>query len=342
MTTDNIKETFESALLIHKACSMLGLGASPEKIAEKVRQLQRGLPKEDEFVALCLWMQKCPLIHKLEQEQFPDLSKEKYQVPDFLTVLNVSNKHIPVLIEVKKTDDVKTKFTAAYHARLTSYAKLLKLPLLIAWHIEKFNMWCLFDVERMQKQKTAFHIDFSTAIKNNLLGVLFDDVIIKLKPENKILFRVRKDPGSEVRDTDTGELKKFSGIMEEAVFVSAGNQKVALNSEWGRLFELLLGLVDNDQTEVEDEEYVTMTFYTTREESLFTHQLLGIMAFGVSAFSGHKPNWLGVMKKNQFIMDYPSLNSSLSAGVKNGAISMIGRLKPVVLPKFLKEQEEAS
>ncbi len=336
MTTLNSKETFESARLIYEVCSRLGWSANPKEIAEKVKQLQRGLPKEDEFAALCLWMGRCSLIHKLEQEQFPSLSKEKYQVPDFLAVLNISNKDIPVLVEVKKTTDVKIRpFASSYHSKLTNYANLLQLPLLIAWHIERLNLWCLFDVERMQKKRTAFHIDFDTAMNNNLLGVLFDDVIIRLKPGNKILFRVRKESGSEIRDTSTGKLKRFSGIMEEIVFVSARNQEVVLDSALGKLLELLFHLVDNDQTDVEDEEYVTLTFYTTSEENLFTHQLLGVIAFRTNVLSDYKPNWLEVIKKNQFSMDYQSVRSALSTGVKTGAVSMIIRQNPAIRPKFL-------
>jgi len=335
MNMHNNRETFEQADLIQKACSMLGWRDDPQKIAEKVKQLQRGLPKEDEFAALSVWMGKCSLIHKLEQEQFPSLSREKYQVPDFFAVFNVSNKDIPALIEIKKTKDIKIgPFTSAYYGKLTNYASLLKLPLLIAWHIEKLNLWCLFDHERMQRKQTAFHIDFQTAMNNNLLGILFDDVIITLEPGNRILLRYKKETGSERRDAN-GKLQKFAGILEEIIWFSSKDEKIALNSALGKLLNLIFYLVDNDVTETEDEKYVTLTFHTTRKEYLFTHQLLGVVAFGTAILSNDKPNWLEVIKRNRFRMGYQSVRSALSTGVKEGAVSMIIRQNPAFRPKFL-------
>ncbi len=338
--TSNSKETFDMAQIIYKVASILDWNANPKEIEAKVKQLQRGLPKEDQFAALCLWMGNCSLIHKLEQEQFPSLSKEKYQVPDFIAVLNVSGKDIPVLVEVKKTKDIKIKsFSSAYHGKITNYANLLQLPLLIAWHIESFNLWCFFDIRQMQKKRTAFHIDFNTAMNNNLLGVLFDDVIFRLKPGNKILIRVRKEHGSEMRDSSTGELKRFSGIVEEIRFVSAKNQDVVLHSKLGKLFELLFHLVDNDQTDEEDKEYVTLTFYTTNEDNRFTHQLLSAIAFEANVSSYKSSNWLEVIKKNRFGMDFKEVQSALSEGVKKGVVTMIVRQNPAIRPKFLENMK---
>jgi len=335
MSTNNA-DTFEQATLLYKVISKLGWLGKPADIAEKVKQLQRGLPKEDEFVALCLWMGKCSLIHKLEQEQFPGLSKEKYQVPDFLGVFSLCNEDIPVLIEVKKTADIKIKpFTSVYHSRLMNYASLLKLPLLIAWHIERPNLWCLFDIGQVRRRRSAFHIDFQAAMNNNLLGVLFDDVIIKLKPGNRVLFRIRKEQGSEVRDSHTGRLQRFSGTLEEIVWFSSRDQRIAANSVLGNLLESIFYLVDTDGKESEDEQYMTLTFYTTREENLFAHQLLGVMAFGLAILKDDKLNWLEVIKNNKFRMDYLSVRSALSQGVKDGAIAAIIKQNPAVRPPFL-------
>lgn len=147
-----------------------------------------------------------------------------YSSLDFFAIFDVDGRNIPTLIEVKKTSDIKLRpFTNAYYRRLANYASLLKLPLLIAWYIEKLDLWCLFDLERMEKKRTAFHIDFQTAMNNSLLGVLFDDVIITLKRGNGVSFRIRKELGSEQRDANTGKLQEFTGITEQIIYFSSQN-----------------------------------------------------------------------------------------------------------------------
>lgn len=337
MTVRKSREIFQHATLIYDACSRLGWGANPKEIVEKVNQLRRGLPKEDEFAALSVWMGRCSIIHKLEQEQFPSLSRERYQVPDFFAVYDFNGKNIPALIEVKTTADIRLRpFTNVYYCKLANYASLLGLPLLIAWRIEKLSLWCLFELQRMTKKRTAFHIDFQTAMNHNLLGVLFDDIIITLKKGNKLSFRIKKERGSELRDTNSGELQRFTGVIEEIVWLSSRGQKIALDSPLGRFLELVFYLVDNDVAESEDETYVTLTFYATQDENLFAHQLLGVAAFGIAIFHDDKPTWLEAMRKNTFRMDYQSMRSAASKGVKEGVVSRIIRQKPRILPEFLR------
>ena len=315
---------------------MIGWAGKPEDIADKVKQLERGLPVEDQFAALCVWMGKCPLIHKLEQEQFPNFSREEYQVPDFFAVFDLATKRMPALIEVKKTSGIEFEpFGSKYYSKLTNYAKLMKLPLLIAWYIEDFNLWCLFDIDRMQTKHGAFHIDFHTATNNSLLGAIFDDVIFRIKPGLKIQFSLRKELGSEVRDQTTGKLNKFSGVLEEIAWLNPNDKRIKTDPLLSKFLELLFYIVDNDSDDSEDEKYVTINFYTTKEENLFAHQLLGVMAFGTAIMRDTTPTWVQVLRGNNFQMDYQSVRNALSAGVKEGAVSMILKQNPVIRPAFL-------
>ncbi len=331
-----VRENFEKAMLLHKVISMLGWAGKPEDIADKVRQLESGLPVEDQFAALCVWMGKCSLIHKLEQEQFPNLSREEYQVPDLLAVFDLAGKKMPTLIEVKKTNGIQlAPFGGNYYAKLTNYAKLMNLPLLIAWYIKDFNLWCLFDIERMQRKRSAFHIDFNTATNNSLLGVVLDDVIFRIKPGLKFQFNIRKELGSEIRDSTTGELRKFTGVLEEISWFNNNDERINATPLLRKLLEFLFYIVDNDATDSENDEYVTMTFYTTKEENLFAHQLLGVMAFGTAILKDTRPSWINVLKSDSFQMDYKSVRDALGTGVKEGAVSMILRQNPVIRPSFL-------
>jgi hypothetical protein len=297
------------------------------------------LPKEDEFTALAVWMGKCSLIHKLEQGQFPALSRQNYQVPDLFAVFDFDGRNTPVLIEVKKTSDIKLPpFTNTYYRKLMNYANSSKLPLLIAWYIERVDLWCLFELERMEKKRTAFHIDFQTAMNNSLLGALVGDVIITLEKGSGVAFRIKKQLGTEQRDANTGKLQEFTGILEQIIWFNSRSKEVASNSVLSKFLELILYIVENDVTESEDENYVTLTYHTTKEENLFTHQLLGVMALGIAVFRDDKPSWLDVIKRNAFHMDYESVRAAASTGIKEGVVRRIIRQNPAIRPKWLNVQ----
>ena len=336
MNTENTREQFTRAMMISQACSLLGWGENPKELVNKVNQLLRGLPKEDEFIALSTWMGKCSLIHKLDQEQFPSLSRDNYQVPDLFALYDFNGRMVPVLIEVKKTSDIMLRpFSNAYYSRLSNYANLMHLQLLIAWHIERLNIWCLFELERMTRRRTAFHIDFHTATNNSLLGILADDVILTFKKGIQLLLKIRKDPKTVIRDKTSGEVIKFTGIMEEFMWVNPQGQQITCSPNLRNFLELVLRMVDNDVTDSEDDTHITITYYTTNEENLFAHQLLGVMAFGRPIPGGKRPTWIEAIRNNRFRMDYPSVREATSEGVKSGMIKWVVRQNPAILPEFL-------
>jgi len=314
---------------------MLGWGENPKEIVDKVNQLRRGLPKEDEFIALSVWMGKCTLIHKLDQKQFPGLSRERYQAPDLFALYDFNGKNVPVLVEVKATADIKLgPFSSVYYQKLVNYANMLGLPLLVAWYIEKLNLWCLFDLERMTQKRTAFHIDFQTAMNNSLLGILLDDVIINISRGTQVFIKIRKVPGTELRDKIDGKLQKFDGIVEDIVWLSPEGQKISMGSPLGKFLDYAFRLVGNDVTEIEDEGYVILTFSTTENENIFAHQLLGPVLAGFRTVPDTEFSWLDAIEGKKFSMDYQHVRSA-SEGVKNGVVRRIIRQNPAILPKFL-------
>lgn len=84
--------------IIHEALEKLGWDTEPNKIIERVKRLNLGLPAEDEFSVLCGWLGQCNLIHKLDQQQYPVTSKDEYQVPDLLAEFVVNEQTISVCI----------------------------------------------------------------------------------------------------------------------------------------------------------------------------------------------------------------------------------------------------
>src|SRR5882724_6540185 len=74
-------------------------GGSPEQVERFIS----GFKIEDWFEWTFCAMPWVKLIHGLDQQQFPGGSKEEYQVPDFLMLVETSAlKHQPLLVEVKR------------------------------------------------------------------------------------------------------------------------------------------------------------------------------------------------------------------------------------------------
>lgn len=111
--------------LIQDVLAELGWASDARRIADKVRQLDRGLPAEDEFMAVCAWLGQTRLIHKLDQHQSPPASRETYQVPDLLADFQSSG---PVLIEVKVKRSQTLSFTPEYLGRLNAYPARCRRP----------------------------------------------------------------------------------------------------------------------------------------------------------------------------------------------------------------------
>lgn len=178
----------DMARLIQEVLTDLGSAADPAEVARRVRGLDRGLPAEDEFGVICAWLGQCRLIHKLDQQQAPVSSRDVYRVPDLLAAFEAAG---PFLIEVKVKQDQTPSFRPDYLGRLTAYAKLLGLPLLIAWKFH--SMWSLFDARHLRIAQTNFNITQSEAMRQNLLGVLAGDVAYSLGPGAGIHFDCAKE-----------------------------------------------------------------------------------------------------------------------------------------------------
>jgi hypothetical protein len=120
--------------LISEALQQLGSKATPTTVAERVRQLQRGLPAEDEFTMVLTWLGRCRLVHMLDQLQSPSTSRKTWRAPDLLAVFDYKGHNLHVLIEVKTTSYTNNQLSwqPAYRETLMRYAEMLKLPLLIA------------------------------------------------------------------------------------------------------------------------------------------------------------------------------------------------------------------
>ena len=335
MSADAGYKKFDEAKLIWDAYARLGFSTNPKELIEKVNQLKSGLPKEDEFTALSIWMDKCTLIHKLEQKQYPNLSKREYQVPDLFACYKYNGEDVAVLIEVKSTKDRKLRFTNVDYNRRMKYSQLTGLPILIAWYLKGFDLWCLFELAKMKKKVSAFHIDFETAIKDDLMGILINNIIFSIKEGTKFVWQIEITKGTEVRDRIDQTLKKFTGVVKNIEFIGANGQKIPHDSPLSKLLFLIFLFVDNDVSITEDGNYATQTFYTTEDQTIFGYQILGVASFGIEAIKNSQLNWLDVITNESFNIRYEDIINAVKDGVHKGIVKDVIRNLPKPIPQFL-------
>ena len=253
--------------LMQEVLAELGRDADPIQIAEQVRRLDRGLPAEDEFIAICSWLGKTRLIHKLEQHQAPNQSHASYQVPDLLAIYEGSG---PVLIEVKSKKASTLSFRPDYLARLQTYADALKMPLLIAWKYH--GIWTLFEARHLAEAKKNFNIRFDAAIKENLLGILAGDVAYKIAPGADVHLRFKKENLVASEETEEGLNEQWQMRVDKVGFTSAGGTPTdALDNEVTTLFTTW----DLSERQVHSDSHIEMQFVAGEGDGMmFGHMAL--------------------------------------------------------------------
>jgi hypothetical protein len=179
-------------------------GADLGALVKRVQQIHAGLNAEMEFFVLVSWLGRCAAIHHIDHQKMPvDGTPESLRPPDFLAVSLYKGRLVPVLIEVKTKDEDKLVWTSDYLSSLRGFADLLQLPLLVAWRRQ--GMWLLTDTSHFQKCVSAYHLSFDTALEENLMSLMFGDVLVVLKES----FQFRMD--AEI----IGESLQGEGLVPE-------------------------------------------------------------------------------------------------------------------------------
>lgn len=255
--------------LIHEALEQLGWGAEAGQVAARIRRLNVGLPREDEFSVVCGWLGCCDVIHKFDQKQTPEKSCEKYQVPDLLAVFNVKGKQIPVLIEVKSKKANTLSFRPDYLEKLSNYASVLNLPMLVAWKWQ--GLWTLFELRHLKKAKKNYNIRFEDAIKENLLGILAGDFSYSLYPNAGLHFKIKKEELIGTEKTDEGKTEQWEAVIEDVYFTDGnGNEVRKLPSQVQQLFVTW----DLEKSEHYTDTHITMSYIVPEGSMLFAHMVL--------------------------------------------------------------------
>jgi len=311
---------------------LLGFSSSVNDLQARLERLMQGMPTEDEFIAMAVWMEKCKLAHKLEQEQSPMSSSEIYQVPDILAVFDHNGHEIPFLIEVKTSHenfvDAKLRFSERLHMKLVNYANLVGLPMLIAWKAGGY--WTLFDIREMKQHESAYHIDWPDAMKADLMFLLLDSVTVIAKPGVSFTF-VLEDLGTTGRKTPDGEEHHFK--FHSLRFLDTNGNPVTKMS-WPQF--VLWTFADHAEKQEWRDNLLELVFEIPQEPiGLPSYLLLPLMVFGWRSEEKRPKNWYDVIREEDFgPISYSQFKQAMNEGIGT-FVRYVMQVVPHNRPDFL-------
>lgn len=314
--------------LIHEALEQLGWGADAGQVVARIRRLNVGLPREDEFSVVCSWLGQCELINKLDQKQTPEKSREKFQVPDLLAVFSVDGKRIPVLIEVKSKKDRVLSLRPDYVERLNNYGQVVKLPILIAW--KQQGLWMLFELKHLQKARKNLNIDFQEAMKQNLLGVLAGDFSYTLYEGAGLYFVIRKETLIETEKTEDGYTEQWQMRIEDVYFTDGDGRIVReLPSPVQQLFVTW----DLAETEEHTDTHIIMKHVVPGGSMLFAHMAL-VRLLNWQKRPDEKIHWRTMLHGSDIVKGVDNFRAAVLEAMDNKIVRLVLNQQPQTEPSF--------
>lgn len=321
----------QAARLIQSVLAELGWDADASQVARRVRRLDIGLPLEDEFSVVCGWLGKCRLLHKLDQQQIPSRSRDRYQVPDLLGVFSTQNSERPVLIEVKSSKKQTLSFTESYLRKLEAYADLLGAPLLIAWKFH--SIWMLFEARHMTKAVKNFNIRYSKAMTENLLGALAGDIAYKVGRGVGLHFSIRKRELLNSRKEGSVQTDEWLMEVEDVMFTDGdGARRTDLDGE----VQALVATWDLEEKQEHDATHVKWSFVAGSEGMQFAHVALVRLLHWELPRDG-KLNWRKLLAAKKVSRNIDDFSSALKTALREKIVSHIFHIRPNTMPDYINE-----
>jgi hypothetical protein len=298
---------------------------------KRIEDIKKGHIPETEFLAMLAWLGNCAAIHRIDDTPMPIESESReFRAPDFLVFAKYNNRVIPVLIEAKSNFDEKHVWTETYLNSLQNFARLLNLPLLLAW--KWYGLWMVVDVGHFQRKVTSYHLDYETALKENLLGVLFNDAFIKINDEACFRFDAEivntdLDPSEELIDEGTYEFK-----VESAGFYVGDDLIKDISSECS--FILFSSFNQNKVTRLGGNR-VRTTFYHDEETSFHGLYEFRLAELFIQAGAEEEIDWNQVVRQGSLQSSADNLRRAIYAPGTSQFIDLVLHQVPQTMPDFL-------
>jgi len=261
----------------------------------------------------------------------PVNSTVAFRVPDLLALFDYEGRVVPVLIEVKATNRIsraKLNPVLSLKPSLAEYAKRLRLPLLVAWRC--VGHWLLFDISHTKRAETSLKIDFETAARQNLLGLLAGDVFYRLAPGTAIRMRI-------VKKSEPDADGRFIGEIQDTHFENPAGMRIPSIPHLSSLFMFW----DNDVEQRDEGDAIVQSFVVPEPEGTSTidtaSRTLRRILDTSAALYKRSANLQAVIHDLEHWVHKPGgFHVFLREAVKHGAIDRVRRQRPHRQPGFLK------
>jgi Holliday junction resolvase len=298
-----------------------------ERLTQRVQRIRMGLAPEKEFIAAVNWLSNVVAIHQLDQTPQPAYCGfNEVRIPDLIAIALYNGHLIPVLMEVKTSDDGKLIWREDYLRALQRYAEAVRMPLLVAW--KHARIWALTDVRHFTKRVSAYHLDFNTAMRESLMGELFGDLMIKISERVKFFVdaKVAEElpPDQDVIIPEGG----YTLTITAAGFM-VDDQIVDLPRE---LFWAFTASATRDEVIRIGKQDVRIQFIPL-PESIFSLTDL----WKLVALLGNKeaePNWDHIMRK-PLTLTAGKVRQELREGIPKRVVQYVFEVHPNTMPDFL-------
>ncbi len=318
--------------LLYQALLDLGGGAEPEALAQKVRQLSLGLPAEDEFSVLLSWLGRCSLVHKLDQLQAPSESRNRYRVPDLLTIVQCGKRELPALIEVKATRSPTLSWRPDYIAGLRRYGEQLGLPVLVAWKFKPVQIWTLFELRHFARAVKNYSIKLETAMRESLMGIVAGDFGVVLKSGVGLHFKMRKLCKLGEKGTRRGRQQQWRLRIHDVYFTNGEGDRMDRLGPGIWAYLLCGPLEERDRA---DETHFHKSFVVPDDEAIqWSHTVLPALV-KFKAPNGTPVNWRQLLASQRFPIAATDLHAAANGGISDGVVRYLLDQQPHTRPCFL-------
>jgi len=236
-----------------------------------------------------------------------------------------------MLIECKATSDDKVVWSEKYLKSLKDFASILNLPLLLAWKWK--DMWLVVDSSHFEKKVTAYHLDHETALKENLMSLLFGNRWIKVKDEASFRIDAKVidatlDPSEELLEEGsyTFQIEKTGFYVGERLI-----DKVS-----GRCSEVLFStFVENEVQKLEGNRARIIYRAVEGSTTVQLYDLLMIDLY-IKSSGGDEIVWPEALVKGPFDSSAEIFRNALDEAGTSQFIDMVLNQVPATVPEYLK------
>lgn len=175
---------------------------SDKSLISKYDRFEKGYAAEDLFMRIFSLLPWVKTVVPLGQEQFPEKSKEKVQVPDYEIIFEAGNEMNTscILVEVKLVDgDKQTYELQKYRYEvLKEYSSQKNEPLLFGIFWRKQGIWTINSIESFSEKSSAYKISYKIACMDDLSAIFGDyTYLFKRQCYRKSVFSIKEDANTE-------------------------------------------------------------------------------------------------------------------------------------------------